>query len=418
MVEKAAQSWRPQAQQQQQEGGAPAPAAPAVVSSAGGSSGGPTEASHGAEAPAAPPVYETLSEDDQIIHDLRREHAAKELAPSKPESAPKKSKTGGAAESGPGDQAAGANPDSHAAAATPPASTAIVKYKSPEEAVTSIVAAIESGDAKKIAKALGKPESFLEVSDAKWMAFREQQNAVRQRDKQLTQREHDFNTRIAEARQEFGAAIKAAKAYRDGDLTAFVTLVTELTGESYDDAQRKVIQGEIAVDPAVRKLREELAAERAQRLKDREELAAAKKTEEQQAQYARAVEHVTKELEGHRVSKIKGFQREVLNRVRESWDPAEKAYTLSFAEAADAMVAERDAEAEALGYHRPALPSAPPAAHPPAAPATPSVPPRARAADARPADLDRWADPKAPDMDDDEIIESIKQDIKAGRLKP
>lgn len=421
MVESAALTWRPQLQQQQQEGGAPAPAA-APVTPAGGPTGGPTDASHGAEAPARPPVYETLGEDDQIIYDLRREHDAKALA-STPDEPHAPTKPGKAGKAGKGAKVEKQDPPAPEAA---PPTTAIVKYKSPEEAVSAIVAAVESGDAKKIAKALGKPEAFLEVSDAKWMAFREQQNAVRERDKQVTAREHEFNRLVAEARTEYGPAIKAAKAYRDGDMTAFVTLVQELTGERYDDAQRKVIQGELAVDPAIRKLRDELAAERAERKREREEERAAadaeRKKAEQQTQYAKAVEAVAAELANHRVSKLKGFERAVLSKVRDSWDPAEREYTMSFEEAADAIMAERDEEAAALGYQRPApalppAPAAPPARQLPAAAPAPSVPPRGRSADARPADLEPWADPKAPDMDDDEIIESIKRDIKAGRLR-
>ncbi len=417
MTESAALTWRAQTQEQQQEGGAPAPAAapaPVVPATGGTAAGGPGEASPGAEAPsAAPQVFETLGEDEQIIFDMQREYEAKKIAdtPSEQLKAKKKGK-GEKQEPAPAAPPAAETPPP----APEPAAGAAVKYGTPKEAIDAIVAAIDSGDPKKIAKALGKPDAYLDTSNAKWVAFREQQNAVRERDKQVTQREHEFNTRRAEAVAEFGPAIKAAKAYRDGDLTAFVTLVQELTGESYDEAQRKVIKGELAVDPAIRKLRDELAAERAERKREREEekaaAEAAKQTATQQENYERAVKAVADELAGHRVSKVKGYQREVLNRVRESWDADEKAYTMSFSEAADAIMAERDEEAAALGYQRPTA-AAPP---PPAAPA-PSVPPRARAADARPADVEPWADPDAEDMDDDAIIESIKRDVKAGRLK-
>lgn len=397
MTESAALTWRPQLQQQQQEGAAAPPAAPVATPA-------PPAATEAPTAPAAAPVvHETLSEDEQIIYDLRREHDAKVLEATPTEPLPAKKKAKGEKQ----------EPEP---AAPPveivPTTAGPVKYKSPEEAVSSIVAAIESGDAKRIAKALGKPEAFLDTSNAKWVAFREQQNAVRERDKQVTQREHEFNTKIAEARAEFGPAIKAAKAYRDGDLTAFVTLVQELTGDRYDDAQRKVIRGEIAIDPATRALREEIAALKRERQAEKEAAEAARRTDEQKAQYERAIEAVSNELAGHRVSKVKGYQREILNRVRDSWDPADNAYTLSFEEAADAIMAERDAEAEALGYQRPA-PAPPPA--PPAPP--PGMPPRARAADARKPDVEPWADPDAEDMDDDAIIESIKRDVKAGRLK-
>ncbi len=280
--------------------------------------------------------------------------------------------------------------------------------------MSAIVAALESGDPKKIAKAIGKPEKFLEVTDAKWMAFREQQNAVRERDKQITTREHDYNEKVAGIRKEYGAAVKAAQAYREGRLSEFVTLVQELTGERYDDAQRKVIQGEIALDPNTKAMREEIAALKRERAAEKAELEKAKQTQTQQEQFQRAVDAVTADLASHRVSKVKGYQRDVLSRVRNSWDGSD--YTMSFEEAADAIMDEKDAEAEALGYARaPALQAAPAPRQLPAS--TGTVPPRSRAADARPADKEPWEDPSQPDMTDDEILESIRRDLKSGRLK-
>ncbi len=410
MVATAGLSWSPQIQEQQQEGGAPA-----VTSTGAAPAGGAGEASPGAEATSgAAPVYETLGEDDQIIYDLQKEHAAKVLAetPDEPPAPPPaKGKK----------PAKGEKPADPPAPAAPTTYNAIVKYKTPDEAVGAIVAAIESGDAKKIAKALGKPEAFLDASDAKWMVFREQQNGVRERAKALETQQHEFNRLVAEARTEYGPAIKAAKAYKDGDLTAFVTLVQELTGESYEEAQRKVIKGEIAVDPVVRKLRDELAAARREQAAEKQAEKQAREEAEQQTarqtREAQAIEAVGAELAGHRVAKLRGFEKAVIAKVRESWDGSD--YTMSLEEAADALMADRDAEAEALGYSRPApaLPAAPASRALPAPAAAPSLPPRARAADARTEGLDRWADPKAPDMDDDEILASIQADIKAGRLK-
>jgi len=117
---------------------------------------------------------------------------------------------------------------------------------------------------------------------------------------------------------------------------------------------------------------------------------------------------VTQGLAGHRIAKLPRFQEQVLAKVRQSWDPVDRAYTMSFADAADAIVEERAAEAEALGY-RPALPA--PAAR---AARPPSLPSRSRAADARTPEAEPW---ETEDLDDDQIIASIRRDIKAGRLK-
>ena len=347
--------------------------------------------------------YETLGEDDQIIEDLKREHKAKVAAepspPAKPSKAPAAKPKAGKAK---------AEPEAPAAAPEAAQGSALVKYGTPKEAIDAIVLAIDSGDPKKIAKALGKPDGYLDSSNAKWVAFREQQSAIRQRDRDLTEREHRYNEGMAAARKEFGTAIGAAKAYRDGDLKQFVTLIQELTGERYDDAQRKVISGELAIDPGMKALRSEIAELRAERAKERAEADKAQQERDRATQYERAVEAVTEELAGHRVTKLKGFQRDVLTRVRDSYDPSEKTYTLSFHEAADAIMAERDAEAEALGYSRAA----------PALPAAPSprsvIPPRSQATDARPPDGEPWM---VSDLTDDEILEGIARDIKSGKLK-
>lgn len=359
----------------------------------------PTAPAPSAEVPVAqeikqPATYETLSEDDQIIFDLKAEHAAK---------------VNGDSDESVEEPVKEVKDKKSTKDKTPPKDTqSTVKYNTAEEAVSSIVAALESGDPKKIAKAIGKPEKFLEVTDAKWMAFREQQNAIRERDKQVTQREHAYNENVAAIRKEYGAAVQAAKAYREGKLDQFVTLVQELTGETYDEAQRKVIKGELSLDPNTRELRKEIENLRAERAREKKEAEEARNKQAQQEQYRKAEEAVTAELASHRVSKVKGFQRDVLSRVRDSWDGQD--YTMSFEEAADLIMAEKDAEAEALGYSRAnAVP-----AKPTKQPASPSVPPRSRAVDAREPDGEPWM---TQDMDDDEIIASIARDHKMGRLK-
>jgi hypothetical protein len=346
---------------------------------------------------AAPVPQSAVDEDSQIIEDLRREHFAKE---------------------GEKDDAAdAAEPETPVKAAEKPAkdrkpyNAEGTKYKTPEAAVSAITAALESGDVKALCKAIGKPANFLEASGQKWAAFRERTNAVAAREKALTTRETAFNAKLTEARQEVGVALKAKQAYRDGKFGEFVTLVAELAGESYDEAQRKVITGELAMTPDVKKLRDELATERAERRKEAAERAAKEEqqtnAQKQQEAYRAAVDAVTEELAGHRVSKVRNFQRQVLDRVRESFDPNERTYTMSFADAADAIMADKDAEADALGYAKPA-----PA--PAARTAQPRAVPRGQTADARPTEREPWEE---RELSDDEIIASIKRDVRTGRIK-
>lgn len=323
----------------------------------------------------------TYSDDDQIVEALMQEHLASngeakaetpsdttdetEVEESKESETKVKAKESKAAYTGPA-------------------------YKTGEEAVTSILEAFESGDPEKMAKATGKPKNFFVVSDAKWADFRKKENNVRTREKELTVKEGKFKVGQEAANREFGTAIRASLAYQEGDLESFVTLVEELTKESYDEAQRKVIKGEIALPDNVKAERKKLREAE----KKIAELEAAQKPKEksQQDLYNEYVVRVEAELAGHKVAKVKGFGREVLEKVKASYSDADGTFTLSVKEAADQLLEERAAEAEALGLRTPAATTAPRKA-----PKAQTPPPRARAADAR-------VETQTVDEDDDDAI--------------
>lgn len=394
-------SVRRQESQQQQEGesAAPAPAA----------------------APAAPVAkpepgvlpQERLGEDEQIIADLRKEYFAKKGAEDPDAPAPKGKRAT--------KPAVAKAPEPRAKKDTAPTSEPISTdgtadngdtehvWESPKHALTAVTSAIETWDTAKLAELTGKPKSFFESHGVKWAAFREQQNAVRERDRDVSRREHELNTNLAEARKEVGPALGAIKAYREGNLSKFVELVEHLTGERYDEAQRKVIKGEIALDPAVKALRKELAEERAARRQESAERDTKANETTQQAAYQRAVDAVSQELSGHPVAKLRGFQKDVLERVKLSYDPEQRTYTKSFSEAADDIVEERAEEARALGM---TVSRSAPAAR--AEETGPTIPPRGRAAEARAPDGEEWM---KRDMTDEEIIASIRRDVRSGKIK-
>jgi hypothetical protein len=270
-------------------------------------------------------------------------------------------------------------------------------YKTGEEAVTKIVEAFESGDLDALAKATGKPKSFFKVSDAKWADFRKKEEAVRGREKAVEAKESNFKYAQAEATKEFGAAIKAAMAYQDGDYESFVTLVQELTKESYDEAQRKVIKGEIALAPEIKEERRK-RVEAEKRLAELESKQPKPLTEEEKRQsYFTIRGKIEAELAGHAVSKIRGFGDLIIEKVRTSYSKEEGTYTMSAAEAADAVLDDKREEARALGL---SVPEKKPVGKKPAA--TPQVS-RQRAADARVPDGHQFED------DDDEIIADLKR---------
>lgn len=334
--------------------------------------------------------YGSLSEEDQIIEQIRAE--AQNAVDDKAE--PVKEKP-----------AAEAKPKAGETPAKPSKGT---KFETPEAAVEAITAAWEAGDVDKLSKLTGKPKSFFQLNDAKWVAFRQEQAQVRSDKAAVQQERQKLTSDKALAKQEYGAAIQAARAYREGDYEKFVVLVGELAEEAYDVAQRKVIEGHIALDPNTKALRKQLKEQQAQieELKNPKAKPVAEPTPAERRQtYENAVKAVQTELGTHQVSKVKDYERLVLSKVRDSWSERENTYTLSFEEAGDQIVDERRQEAEALGH---AAPRKVPAKK------TPELPSRSRAADARPADGERWM---TEDLDDDEIIASLQRDRKAGRLK-
>lgn len=388
----------------------------ALTSDSGGSGEGAGDSGatgEGSTAPDAAPAdvqSETLSDDDRIIEDLRREHFEKverEAAEKDPPADKPKPKAKPAPKSKAKAEPAEGETERSQPGAKP--ATGAVTYESADAAVSAFVKALESGDVKAIARAVGKPEGFLDVTNSKWATFREQTNALRQRERTVADNEHTLNTRYAEAQKEFGPIIQAGKAYREGDYSTFVSLVEQLTGESYDEAQRKVIKGHLAVDPEVKKTRSELAKLREELAAEREK--ASKQTDEktQEQKRAQVVEALTAELAEHPVAKLRGYQNMVLAKVRESYDAETNAYTMDFAEAADAVMTDVDEQVKALGYSR-GQPTTPPARRE----ETPAAPPRSRAAEAREPDGDPWLE---RDMTDEEIIASIHRDVRSGRIK-
>lgn len=382
-----------------------------------------------APAATAPPIpaapgegqhvrQDTLNEDDAIIEQLRSEHAAK----ADPDAVAKPPKAGRAKD---GKFAKStASPETPAADGTEAGTTAAANahgFETPQAAVDAITSAIEAWDVDALANATGKPRAFFQLNDAKWAAFRSQQAAIRN-EKAAVQRgqvELEANRQTLEstrqeAAREYGAAIRAAVAYQSGDMEAFVTLVETLTGEPYDTAQKNVIQGALAADPATKAMRKKLLQQEKELAELKRESTERKKAAEPapddgKKRYAAAIKAIDAELGQHDAKALRGYHDKIIAKVRASWNEADGAYDKSFAEAADELVSEFDSEASARGFVKgnskqvAAVPTRREA----------SLPPRGRAADAHAPSKPRW---ETEDLDDDAIIQTLEADRKAGRL--
>lgn len=378
-----------------------------------GAAPAPAPAAPPQPAPAAPtPVVD--ESDDKIIEDLRKEHFAKNPEKGKAEDGEELDidvDVDDEAEEEPegDDEPEEAEPEKKPEAKDKKGDASkpkVPKYKNASSAVHAITKALESGDPKKIAAAIGKPESFLKVNDAKWIAFREQTAALRERVRTVTQRETEFNTKLENARKEYGSVIAAQAAYKDGKYDQFVELVEQLTGDTYEEATRKVVKGETSLSPEVKALRKQMqeqAAEIARLKKAKDE--PAEPTQEQRMQ--RVVASVRQELADHAVTKLKGYERLVIEAVRNSWDADIEDYTMSFEEAADQIVEERRQEARHFTRGR-QLPAPKPerSAEPP---------PRGRASDPHTKVGEPWLE---RDLTEEELVNSVLKDYRAGRIRP
>jgi hypothetical protein len=357
--------------------------------------------------PAAPPPtpQQSIDEDASIIADLRKEHFAKTGAEPKDgeEHEPEE------ADEEPAETEAEEKPEREEKPGNgkPREKTAAPKYKTAAAALKAITAALESGDPKKIAAAVGKPESFFNASGAKWAVFREQTKMLKERTKAVAQRETEFNAKLEQARSEYAPVMQAAQAFREGKLDQFVQLIEHITGESYEEATRKVIKGETALSPEMKAVRKEMAQLKAELAAEKAKKSEQTEQEQRQAQAQRALSMAREELADHPIARLKGFERIVLDRVRQSWDADVEDYTMSLEEAADAIVEERREEARHFSRGK-QLPA-------PASVRAPQPPPRGRAADARPPDGEPWLQ---RDLTEEELVASIERDHRAGRIRP
>lgn len=410
----------------------------------------PGASESGAPAAGAPPGsphtvdWDSLGEDDQIIEQMRSEviagtfgkdapAATKQAPPAKagePDAAPKAGKRGkdgkfaaatapSSAATAPASAAASAESSTTAGAATAAGSA----FETPQAAVDAITAAFEAQDLDKLAELTGKPKAFFEAGDAKWAAFRaeksEHRRAVQQHRADVTAMETraaTIESQRAAAAAEYGPAIRAAKAYQAGDYESFVTLIKELTHDEYDVAQTNVIQGALSSDPATKRLRQQLAQQANElkllKAKTEQREAGEQQTVQQQQQDAMAetVRMLETDLGNHEAKTLKNYQRDVLERVRGSWNG--KTFTLSFVDAADELVSERDEENAARGFAK--APAQLPAAAPAARQTAKQLPPRGAAASGGAPPRAKW---ETDDVDDDEIIAGLKADHSAGRFR-
>lgn len=139
---------------------------------------------------------------------------------------------------------------------------------------------VRRGDAKGLKQAVkmtfGVELDAMRINGKKWEAWRKKTRAA---DENLRGREQQVGHQRAQLAQiaqnveaQFGPAVQAAQAYKQGDYDKFRELVEHISGDSYDAATRNVVREHISKDPEKLKFQKQLEEERRGRLKLEAEL--------------------------------------------------------------------------------------------------------------------------------------------------
>lgn len=180
----------------------------------------------------------------------------------------------------------------------------------------------------------------------------------------LAQERADFQTwikdTVAPKLQPAIRVMKAMDAFAKGDVGALREVIEAGTGQPLDKGTKMLVQG-TKTSAAEQRLNAKIAD-----LEKKLETKESQETEQQtaarrEAAVTKHLENLTEELEGHPVTKLKGFEKKVFAVQRKSYDPKLKAFKLSPEEAANKVVRiekRRLAELRALDEDEPTKPAA------------------------------------------------------------
>jgi hypothetical protein len=169
------------------------------------------------------------------------------------------------------------------------------------------------------------------------------ESKAKEREDKLSRAEHNLQAR-------YGDPDAARKAYEAGNHYEAAKYVQRIFGDDYATITQKIARATAGLSPEKMKELEERDA--FQREKREFEAAKKRKEEEQTAGATRekAVAHVAEKCKGHDVMKLKNGGELTLRVLEKHWDRDH--FTISFKAAADMVLADKLAEAEALGLKR------------------------------------------------------------------
>lgn len=187
---------------------------------------------------------------------------------------------------------------------------------------------------------LNKRYAIVERREAR---LKKSEASVQERLDKASRAEANLSTR-------FGDPDTIVKQYHAGEFHVMAKTLEKWLGDSFPTITQKIARATAGLSPE--KLKE--LEERDAFLREKREFEAAKKKKEQEetagATREKARGEVTKKCSGHDVLKLKNGAELVLRTLEKHWDTDH--FTISFKAAADMVLADKLAEAEALGLKR------------------------------------------------------------------
>lgn len=178
------------------------------------------------------------------------------------------------------------------------------------------------------------------------------QTQVQKREQAAEKRAQTVAQAAARLEARFGDPEAAKKAYDAKEYHAAARYIQRIFGDDFALITQKIARATSGMDPA--KLKELEDREQLEREKREWQASKERETKDKASQTTRegALKVVTEKCAGHDVLKLRNGSDLVLRALEDSWDSAANGFKLTFKQAADQVVAEKLAEAEALGAKR------------------------------------------------------------------
>lgn len=217
---------------------------------------------------------------------------------------------------------------------------------------SAIADLLKKGDLGALADKVGVDRKAVDASSAKL-------RLSRKREEEAVSRAKDAETKLAEAnelreaaKREYGAPHKAREAYDKGYFHEAAQWVSHVLGDDFATVTRNIANATKGMTPEALKQfqKERELKQREAALEAKERQREEKITEEQRT--GRALQAIDSRCAGHDALKIKGGNKLIMRLLEDAFDPKTGKIGIGYKQAADRVLEEFLANAQALGLTR------------------------------------------------------------------